>query len=89
MRSGEAWVSSIVELYSIVRRDLSAPLDGPNGHERVDRSPPAIQIPPNPHLRKGGRGDFMLRCDPEVMAVSGDPGLSGFYWTSACAGGDD
>ena len=30
----------------------------PNGHERANRPPPAIQIPPNPPLRKGGRGDF-------------------------------
>ena len=29
-----------------------------NGHERANRSPPAIQIPPNPPLRKGGREDF-------------------------------
>jgi hypothetical protein len=30
----------------------------PEGHEHVNRSPPAIQIPPNPLLRKGGSGDF-------------------------------
>jgi hypothetical protein len=42
----------------------------PNGHERANRSPPEIQIPPHPPLRKGGRGDFYGKSETLDQATS-------------------
>jgi predicted glycosyltransferase len=36
----------------------ASPSSVPNGHQRGKRSPPAMKIPPNSPLEKGGGGDF-------------------------------